>query len=275
MGDGHNYGLADLIYLMQRLRDPEDGCSWDIEQGYKDIVPSTIEEAYEVADAIERSDYASLKEELGDYLFQAVFYCQLADEMTLFDLEDVIDSLVSKLVRRHPHVFPTGELSSRRSSKDDDQRVNQRWEELKQEERNQKGLSGIFDDVPLALPALSRSQKLQKRAAQVGFDWDNTPPIFEKIQEEIDEVNEAISDGDKAKVEEEIGDLLFTCVNLSRHLKVDAETALRRSSAKFQRRVSEMEEMSSESEPPNALAGLTNKELELLWEKVKQVERRG
>lgn len=273
MSNVHQYSLADLIYLMQRLRDPDDGCSWDINQTYTDIVPSTIEEAYEVVDAIERSDFAALKEELGDYLFQAVFYCQLADEMTLFNLEGVIDALVAKLVRRHPHVFPTGELSSRRDSADEAEKTSQRWEELKQEERNKKGLSGVFDDVPIALPALTRSQKLQKRAAQIGFDWQSTPPIFAKIQEEIAEVKEAIASAEKVAIEEEIGDLLFSCVNLARHLKVDSETALRRSSQKFERRVGEMEKLQANSEKANALSSLTSDELERLWENVKELEK--
>ena len=207
-----SYGLDDLLYLMRRLRDPDDGCPWDLEQSYKTIVPSTIEEAYEVADAIEREDLPALKEELGDYLFQAVFYCQLAEEEGRFDMDTVIDELVGKLVRRHPHVFPGGTLESRRDESTASQKaqVSQNWEALKQEERNRKGFEGVFDDIPKALPALIGAQKVQKRAAKQKFDWDSVSPVYEKIQEEVAEVKQAVLKADAQSVEEEIGDLLFS-----------------------------------------------------------------
>ncbi|MCL4170600.1 UNVERIFIED_CONTAM: hypothetical protein GTU68_035820 [Idotea baltica] len=248
---------------MQRLRDPDTGCPWDLEQNYKTIVPSTIEEAYEVVDAIERNDLSALKEELGDYLFQAVFYCQLASEERLFDLNSVIDGLVAKLVRRHPHVFPAGTLAK-------NSEINRRWEELKQEERSAKGLQGVFDDVPKTLPSLLYAHKTQKRAARQKFDWSSVEPVYGKLQEEIEELQDACQTENREQIEEELGDLLFTCVNLSRHLKVDAETALRRSTEKFKSRYHVMQKLASDQYPNHQFEELSEAQMEGLWQMAKR-----
>lgn len=270
---GSGYRIEDLIYLMRRLRDPEGGCPWDLEQTYKTIVPSTIEEAYEVADAIERDDLSALKEELGDYLFQAVFYSQLASEQRLWGMDDVIDGLVSKLVRRHPHVFPEGTLESRKEASDKDQTlIKQRWEELKQEEREAKGLAGAFDDVPKSLPALSRAQKIQKRAARQRFDWKSVEPVYDKIAEEVSELQQAVDGQNQDAIEAELGDLIFTCVNLARHLKVDAETALRRSTNKFRDRYLAMQDIFLQTGSGQTFESLSADEMEALWRAAKERE---
>lgn len=261
------YGLQDLLYLMRRLRDPEDGCPWDLEQTYKTIVPSTIEEAYEVADAIEREDLDALREELGDYLFQAIFYCQLASEESLFDLEIVVDELVRKLVRRHPHVFPDGTLKSRRQDEGQVQKaqLSQNWEAFKQEERSKKGFNGVFDDIPKVLPALIRAQKIQKRASKQKFDWNSVPPIYDKIQEEIIELKQAVKSNSSIDIEEEVGDLLFSCVNLARHLKVDSETALRRSVQKFTQRYLAMQEEFEKTDSVKSFDELSPEQMDQFW----------
>ena len=262
------YDLNDLIYLMQRLRDPQDGCPWDLEQSYETIVPSTIEEAYEVADAIEQGDITSLREELGDLLFQTVFYSQLASEEGHFSLPEVISELVEKLVRRHPHVFPEGTLNSRKGDNlNSSGAVLQQWEDIKSEERSDKGHTSILDDVPRAFPALLRAQKLQKRAARVGFDWNEASEVFAKFEEELDEIKQAVSSGSKDQTEEELGDLLFTCVNLVRKLGCDSETALRRASLKFEQRFRLMELR----EGADKLKSMNTEELEELWEESKKI----
>src|SRR5690606_21059326 len=205
---------------MARLRDPKSGCPWDIKQSYASIAPSTIEEAYEVVDAIEKQDYVHLKEELGDLLFQVIFYSQIGREEGRFDFAGIVSDLVAKLVRRHPHVFPDGSLHSRvadQSSLPAD--VKQRWEAIKQEERASKGVKGVLADVPLNLPALTRATKLQKRAASVGFDWDDVQGPIAKVREELLEVEEALATGNQNAIAEELGDLLFAVVNISRFLK--------------------------------------------------------
>lgn len=269
--DADMYGLDALLYLMQRLRAPEDGCPWDIEQTFKTVVPSTIEEAYEVADAIERGDLTGLQEELGDHLFQAVFYCQLAAEEDRFDMPMVIDTLVRKLIRRHPHVFPDGTLESRRDmdSSSHKESVSQTWETIKQEERNNRGLEGVFDDVPKASPALSRAQKIQKRAAKQKFDWESISPVYEKIQEEISELDQAVASQDRDAIEDEIGDLFFSCVNLARHLKIDSETALRRSTNKFMARYSVMLSEFEKTCPNDSFESLSPEQMDVLWRKAK------
>lgn len=278
------YDLNDLIYLMGRLRDPKTGCPWDLKQSYETIVPSTLEEVYEVVDAIERKDYDHLKEELGDLLFQIIFYTQLASEEERFTLSDVIHSLTSKLVRRHPHVFPDGTLSSTLDNKatqknaEQLQKIKANWEKTKEEERSSKGLAGILDDVPLALTSMNRAAKLQKRASRVGFDWTNIEDVFKKIDEEIAELKEAItlsskdnSSSSKEHIKEEFGDLLFSCVNLSRHLKIDADQSLRYSSAKFETRIRAIEKVLTQK--GLAWESQSEAELDQLWENAKRVER--
>ena len=270
------YQLNDLLYLMQRLRDPQTGCPWDLQQNYASIVPHTLEEAYEVADAIERGDFEHLPGELGDLLFQVVFYSQLAKEEGRFDFAGVVDGITRKLVRRHPHVFPAGDLHAVADAQAvAEAAVKQRWEELKAEERAGKAAApqqlSLLDDVPTALPALSRAGKLQKRAAQAGFDWPEALPVLDKVREELDEVLEAMATEDAAAISDELGDLLFAVVNLSRHLKVDAETALRQASAKFERRFRGIEQRLRERAV--AIENCTLEQLDVLWAEVKQLEK--
>ncbi|WP_432698720.1 nucleoside triphosphate pyrophosphohydrolase [Marinobacterium sp. YM272] len=222
---------------MQRLRDPESGCPWDLEQDFASIVPHTLEEAYEVADTIERQDWPHLKDELGDLLFQVIFYAQLGSEDRRFDFHAIVDQLVEKLIRRHPHVFTDGTLRGEaREQGIDTEQVGQRWEEIKQQERNAKLRTGLLDEIPLGLPGLSRAAKLQKRASKVGFDWGEALPVLDKIEEEVAELREAIKAGRQAEIADEMGDLLFVQVNLARHLGVDPEQAVRGTNAKFERR---------------------------------------
>lgn len=232
-----SYTLDDLIYLMQRLRDPESGCPWDLEQDYASIVPHTLEEAYEVADTIEREDWPHLQDELGDLLFQVIFYARLAEEERRFDFHAIVDQLVAKLLRRHPHVFPDGTLrGERRQGAVATEEIGERWESIKQQERDAKARPGVLDEIPRALPGLSRAVKLQKRASKVGFDWREALPVLDKIEEEIAELREAIKAGRQEEIASEMGDLLFVQVNLARHLNVDPEQAIRATNAKFERR---------------------------------------
>ena len=271
------YQLDDLLHLMARLRDPQHGCPWDLKQSYASIVPHTIEEAYEVADAIERGDFAHLPGELGDLLFQVVYYSQLAREEGRFAFAEVVDGITRKLVRRHPHVFPDGDLyGAPDAAKLEEAAVKQRWEELKAEERAEKAAApeqlSLLDDVPQALPALSRAAKLQKRAAQVGFDWPEALPVVDKVREELDEVLEAMSENDPEAISEEIGDLLFVVTNLARHLKVDPESALRAANGKFEQRFRFIEQALREA--GRAIEDCDLQALDALWGEAKKLEKR-
>jgi ATP diphosphatase len=229
-------GIQSLLDIMRQLRDPDSGCPWDLKQDFHTIVPYTIEEAYELADAIAAEDFAQVRDELGDVLFQVVFYAQMARELGLFTFEDVVDGISEKLLRRHPHVFAeTGGQSVSETE------VKDRWEQIKGEERQQKNQRGALDDIPLALPALSRSQKLQKRAARVGFDWSEPDAVRGKVDEELEELAEAVSEGDSAAIESEVGDIFLAMVSLARHLGVDAEAALRHANRRFEDRFRLME----------------------------------
>lgn len=270
------YELPDLLHLMARLRDPQHGCPWDLQQDFRSIVPHTLEEAYEVADAIERGDFEHLPGELGDLLFQVVYYSQLAREEGRFDFAQVVDAITRKLVRRHPHVFPDGDLyGALDTPRLDEAATKERWEEIKAEERAEKAAApeqlSLLDDVPSTLPALSRAAKLQKRAAQVGFDWPEALPVLDKVREELDEVLEAMSENDAPAIEEELGDLLFVVVNLARHLKTDPETALRAANAKFERRFRFIEQALRDAGRPIENCGL--EELDALWGEAKKAER--
>lgn len=270
------YQLNDLLHLMARLRDPQHGCPWDLQQNYASIVPHTLEEAYEVADAIESGDFDHLPGELGDLLFQVVYYSQLAQEEGRFEFATVVDAITRKLVRRHPHVFPDGDLyGSPELPRLDEAAIKQRWEEIKAEERAEKAAApeqlSLLDDVPSALPALSRAAKLQKRAAQVGFDWPEALPVVDKVREELGEVLEAMSENDPQAIAEELGDLLFVVVNLARHLKVDPENALRAANGKFERRFRFIEQALREAERPIESCDL--EELDGLWGEAKKAER--
>ena len=270
------YTVDDLRYLMQRLRNPETGCPWDLKQSFSSIAKHTLEEVYEVIDAIERDDLHHLGEELGDLLFQVIFYAELGAEQKVFDFDTLVQGLVEKLVRRHPHVFPLGTLESeiepgsRADNPVEEARIKKVWEEIKAEERAQKGEGKTLDDIPLAIPALSRAQKLQKRAATKGFDWQHLNQVVEVVRDELEELEAEIAVNDRAAIEDELGDLLFSCVNLARHLEVDPERALRQANAKFQRRFQAMEELAQQA--GDEFSQLTTDKMELLWVEVKLAE---
>jgi len=260
--------VADLLRIMERLRDPEHGCPWDRAQDFASIVPSTLEECYELAAAIEAGDFEHVADELGDVLFQVVFYAQLGAERGVFDFAGVVHGLAEKLLRRHPHVFANRDIEGLVPAGIDADAVKHQWEAIKAQERAGRAQHGVLDDVPLGLPALPRAQKLQKRAARVGFDWPDRTGVMAKLEEELGELRDALDGPDREAVEEEIGDLLFTVVNLARHEKLDAEQALRRASAKFERRFRAME-AAAEDDGGRALDTLAPGELEALWERAK------
>lgn len=274
MSAANCYQLSDLLYLMARLRDPENGCPWDLQQDFASIVPHTLEEAYEVADAIEREDFAHLPSELGDLLFQVVYYSQLGQELQLFDFATVVHSITEKLVRRHPHVFADGQLyaTTQAVAVNSDQ-VKERWEEIKQQERAEQAGSeqrvGILADIPLNMPALSRALKIQKRASSVGFDWSSLPPVLAKVDEELQEVRDALASGDQAAISEELGDLLFATVNVARHLKVNPEAALRAANIKFSERLQAVEQQAWQQNV--ALSDCTEAQLDAMWNVAKQM----
>jgi nucleoside triphosphate diphosphatase len=261
------YSLDDLLLLMSRLRDKDGGCPWDLAQDFQSITSSTLEEAYELVDAIFANDQQQIKEELGDVLFQVVFYAQLAREKHWFDFAGVVDVITAKLVSRHPHVFPDGDLQARFDSAIDVEGVKQQWEAIKQSERKTKHKPKVLDDIPLALPALSRAQKIQKRVSQVGFDWNNASAALLKIREELDELQQAIDQQESSAITEELGDVLFSCVNVARHLKVDAESALAASNRKFEARFGYIEDaLAIQGKTP---AESTLAEMDALWESAK------
>jgi len=247
---------------MARLRDPQSGCPWDIEQSYQTIVPYTLEEAYEVADAIARQDYEELKDELGDLLFQVVFYAQIAKEEQRFVFDDCVEAICQKLIRRHPHVFADQQASNSTE-------VLRNWEAIKTAERHRQGKTSVLDNVPVTMPALSRSYKLQKRCAQVGFDWPDVAGAWAKVQEEVQEVAE-LPAGDP-RLEEELGDLMFALVNVVRKQGLNPETVLRNANQKFERRFKAVEELLQAQ-------GLTPEQSNLqqmdhLWDRVKLQEK--
>lgn len=261
--------IADLLYLMMRLRDPANGCPWDLQQDYQSLVPHTLEECFELADTIDRGDFDHLQEELGDVLFQVVFYSQLAQEQGRFDFSSVVAVLLDKLVRRHPHVFPDGELRGTVvGARPDATAVNARWENIKQQERAGKSQHGLLADIPLALPALTRAKKLQKRASGAGFDWHDSAGVLDKLREEAGELQHEIDSGNLEGIEDELGDLLFTVVNLARHLKLDPESALRGANRKFEQRFTRMEQrLATES---TGFADVGHERWQQLWQHAKQ-----
>ncbi|WP_311063847.1 nucleoside triphosphate pyrophosphohydrolase [Halomonas sp. DWK9] len=272
------HSLDDLLTLMAVLRDREQGCPWDIKQDWDTIVPHTLEEAYEVADAIERRAFDELPGELGDLLFQVIYYAQFGAEEQRFDFHDIVDTLTAKMLRRHPHVFPDGTLTSRRPpgmSADEvkTQQVNSRWESLKADERAERAVAppSVLDDVPRTLPALSRAAKLSKRAARVGFDWPDAEGVLAKIREELEEVEEALAAGDRQHAQEEVGDLLFAVTNLARTLGADPEQCLRSTNSKFERRFRYVERALAEAEQPLHKASLD--EMESHWQAAKAQEQ--
>ena len=273
-GEDDGRGIDRLLAVMRRLRDPERGCPWDVEQTFASIAPYTIEEAYEVADAIRREDWAALEGELGDLLLQVVYHARMAEEAGLFDFAAVARGIADKMVARHPHVFGEERVA-------DAAAMHAVWEERKAGEREAKaeaaesgGDASALADVPSALPALTRALKLQKRAARVGFDWGAAAPVLAKLREELDELEAALAAGEPAPMAEgELGDVLFTAVNLARHLGLDPEAGLRATNAKFERRFRGME--AGAARRGRTLAGLGPDELEALWAGAKAAERPG
>jgi MazG family protein len=262
------HDIAALLDIMRALRDPKTGCPWDREQSFASIAPYTIEEAYEVAGAIEEQDWAALKDELGDLLLQVVYHARMAEERGLFDFADVVSAISEKMIRRHPHVFGAGAAVETAEAQ------TLAWEDHKKGERAAKATKGggLLDDVPRALPALMRATKLQKRASTVGFDWKSADRVLEKVIEEAHEIVEAQASGaSHAKIEDEIGDLLFVIANLARHLKIDPEKALSGTNEKFIRRFRFLEkELAAQGRSP---AGASLDEMETLWQAAKKDER--
>ena len=255
--------IEGLLEIMRALRDPATGCPWDLRQDFDSIVPFTIEETYELAAAIASGDTAQICDELGDVLFQVVFYAQIASERSLFDFADVARGISEQLVRRHPHVFDAvGEELITEAE------VKARWETIKEQERSLKDQNGALDDVPLALPSLSRAQKLQKRAAGVGFDWPDLTGVFDKVDEEIGELKEAVQGDDADAIEDEMGDIFLAMVNLARRLDVDAEAALRKANSRFESRFRLMEAAATEEGSRLQEEGLDL--LELRWQSAKR-----
>ena len=257
-----------LLEIMARLRDPETGCPWDLAQDFSSLVPYTLEEAYEVAEAAERGDTADLREELGDLLLQVVFHSRIAEERALFDFESVADAIASKLIRRHPHVFGDTVFES------DDER-HRYWEESKQRERREKGkpdvVPSVLGEIPLNLPALMTAQKLQKRAARHGFDWPDIDPVFDKLHEELEELKAACKAVVQENIREELGVLLFVIANIARHLDVDAEACLRAGNEKFTRRFHHIEKRVADGD--KSVSDHTLAELDAWWDEAKRIEK--
>ena len=268
-----------LIAIMTMLRDKQHGCPWDLEQTIKSLLPYTLEEVYEVADAIENNDLVELEDELGDLLFQVIFYAQIAKEQGAFDFQDIATAITDKLVRRHPHVFPDGDVEKFGIQQDiSAQQVVVNWEaikELEREEKRKKGgeqvaqeVESILDDLPRALPAMERARKLQKRAAQVGFDWAEIAPVLEKLKEEVAEFEEALASGDLERMSDELGDVLFATINLARHSKIEPEVALRSTNQRFETRFKWIEAALSQQDKVFKDANL--EELDALWDQAKK-----
>ncbi len=260
--------IEKLLNIMKDLRHPKKGCPWDLEQSFSSIAPYTIEEAYEVSEAIQRGDMAELQDELGDLLFQVVFHAQMAAEQGYFDFEDVVTSINNKMIRRHPHVFAGARVENAKAQTD-------AWEKHKHAEREQKqsgeSKHSLLDGIPVALPALTRAVKLQRRAARVGFDWTSIPPILEKIHEEIEELQLEINQqAQRERIEDEIGDVFFSVSNLARHLEIDPEAAIRSSNRKFEQRFKAIEDLAREQ--GRQLKNMTIEEMETLYQEIKQRE---
>ena len=289
------YTLSDLTYLMQRLRDPESGCPWDIKQTFNSIVPHTIEEAHEVAEAIEAKDWPHVEEELGDLLFQVIFYGQLGDEQDLFDVSSVINVLVTKLIRRHPHVFPNGDLLAKRdpNSCPSEVEIKAQWQIIKQQEKALKAQAELkiqhntqaevvnavklveyLNDIPKSLPALIRADKIQKSVSMRGFDWTEIQGVLDKVREELQEVEEEIEEANIQRLQHEVGDLLFASVNVARHLGVNPEQALEQANRRFSERYSLVAESLADKGRSLELGNsndVSSEEMEQAWVEAKEL----
>ncbi|WP_341206176.1 nucleoside triphosphate pyrophosphohydrolase [uncultured Psychrosphaera sp.] len=264
--------MDKLNWIMSQLRHPETGCPWDLKQTFDSLIPYTIEEAYEVAQAIEDKDYVDLKSELGDLLFQVVFYAQLGKEQSLFDFNDVIDTVCDKLISRHPHVFSDAQFDS-------EQQIKQNWEKQKAAERQSKDAqnTSVLDDIPMAIPAISRAYKIQKRASSVGFDWPDVHGAFDKVSEEIEEVkaelalnidNASLKDSDNIDaIADELGDLYFALTNVTRHLGLNPEQVIKSANKKFEKRFRQVEQIASENNAEISNTSLD--QLDTWWEQAK------
>lgn len=256
--------INTLVGIMAKLRDPESGCPWDIQQDMRSLLKYTLEEVYEVVDAIERNDKQQTVEELGDLLFQIVFYARVGEDNGFFDLQQIIDSIAAKLITRHPHVFLVEETPASR----DLHSIHAVWEKRKELERSNKGMDGVLSDIPLALPALQRATKIQSRLSRIGFDWSEPRAVLAQLRGEIEELEQAIDTGNHAAMGDELGDVLFSCVNMARHLQHDAETCLRASNQKVMQRIAWMEMTLKEREQLISTQSLDA--LEVLWQQAKQ-----
>ena len=265
------YDIEDLKRLMERLRDPAYGCPWDLKQTYQSIAPFTLEECLELIDALEQSDYEHVEEELGDLLFQVIFYAQLGKEEGRFDFDSVVSGITAKLLRRHPHVFKDGELEGVIEDRTSMATIKANWEKTKAEERADRSQTSVMDDVPATLGALSRAQKLQKRAATVGFDFSSANEVSACLLGEYRELEHAMASGDQNEIENELGDVLFTVVNAARHLKVDSEAALRKANRRFETRVRSAE--SDAAAEGTSLLEESAERLDERWQKAKLKEK--
>ena len=265
------YDIEDLKRLMERLRDPAHGCPWDLKQTYQSIAPFTLEECLELIDALEQSDYEHVEEELGDLLFQVIFYAQLGKEEGRFDFDSVVSGITAKLLRRHPHVFKDGQLEGVIEDRTSMAAIKANWEKTKAEERADRSQTSIMDDVPATLGALSRAQKLQKRAATVGFDFSSASDVSARLLDEYRELEQAMASADQNEIENELGDVLFTVVNIARHLKVDSEAALRKANRRFEARIRSAEcDAAAEG---TSLVGESVERLDERWQKAKLKEK--
>lgn len=255
--------ITELLQIIKQLRNPIDGCPWDSCQTFESLIPYTLEETYEVFDAIERKDFEQLKNELGDLLYQIIFYAEMADEQNQFNFYDICTTIKQKLIRRHPAIFHRHQSMS----------TSTKWEQQKHQERVAKNQYSVLDDIPFTLPALMRAEKIQKRCASVGFDWHQLAPVIDKVKEELQEVMEEVNQPeiDQEKLTEEVGDLLFATVNLSRHLGQKAETTLHQANQKFERRFRQVESMVIQQY--GNLQNATLEQLEDAWQQVKQIEK--
>jgi len=266
-----SYDIEDLKRLMERLRDPEYGCPWDLKQTYQSIAPFTLEECLELIDALEQSDFEHVEEELGDLLFQVIFYAQLGKEEGRFDFDSVVSGITAKLLRRHPHVFKDGQLEGVIEDRTSMATIKANWEKTKAQERAGRSQTSVMDDVPATLGSLSRAQKLQKRAATVGFDFSSASDVSTRLLGEYRELEQAMLSGDQNEIENELGDVLFTVVNIARHLKVDSEAALRKTNRRFESRIRYAE--SDAASEGRSLIEESTERLDERWQKAKLKEK--